>query len=35
MSRYMQEQALFFPGRDHWDRVFAAIVTELSDIRYR
>lgn len=31
MSPYMEEQNELFPGLDHWDRVYWAIVNELYD----
>lgn len=32
MTDYMLDQALSYPHRDHWDRVFWAIVSELHDL---
>lgn len=32
MTDYMLDQALSCPHRDHWDRVYWAIVSELHDL---
>lgn len=32
MTDYMLDQVLSYPHRDHWDRVFWAIVSELHDL---
>ena len=32
MTDYMLDQALSYPHRDHWDRVYWAIVSELHDL---
>jgi len=34
MSPYMEEQLELFPGSDHWDLVYWAIINELWDKGY-
>ena len=34
-SNYMAEQVKYFPGLDHWEQVFWAVVNEIVDNQER